>query len=198
VAIQVEVIVKFLPVAGEAMHNYVAELFAHFAQDPEKIIVGVPHVKEQGQAGVHADAELPLKSIPLLIPRRKIAKVVKAGLAYSNNFGFRSQLPQQGLGVIVKFGCTVRVHTRSGKQLPRMLAGKLQGGFAAIFTGAGYDHLGYPGFVCQLQYVSPVAVERIVGQVTADIYKFHGAHSSGFMPYCHGTLALLSEVGRIS
>jgi hypothetical protein len=56
----------------------------------------------------------------------------------------------------------------------------LQGFLAALGAGAGDDYLAYAGVKCRLYNLVAVGIKRVVREVTANVYEFHGAHCNGF------------------
>ncbi len=141
----------------------------HRLQDLQEIVVRVPLVQEHGQLALGRELELCLESCPLRFARREIAEIVEA--AFSDRDDLR--LPQQGaerrLGGLVPVGGMVRVHPGGGKEGARPRLRQLGSLLAAGHGTAGDDQARHAALGRTLDDLVTIGVERIVGQIGADI-----------------------------
>lgn len=107
--------------------------------------------------------------------RRKIAEVIQPTLAHCHHLRMRLQGAHFRFAFGSEFHCVVRMYAGGGVQKSRVLLRQLQGQRRVLAAGAGNHQLRHAGIACALQHRIAIAVERVVGEVGADIDQLHAA-----------------------
>lgn len=132
-------------------------------------------VQEQRLAVIGSQLQLAFERLVLRRARREIAEVIQPALTHGHHLRMRLQRPHFRFAFGGAFHRMVRVHTGGGVQESGVLLRQLQGQWRMLAASAGDHQLPHAGIACALQHRIAITVERVVGEVGADIDQLHVA-----------------------
>ena len=155
--------------AGKAMGDRARKFRKGRLQNVDEVVVSVPLMQEDRQAGFLCDLKLAPERIKLCIAWGEISEIVEAAFTNGDDSVFRDQGANERIAFIRVVGRVVRVHASSGKQ--HAVAGFCQGGRACItiVAAACDDNSGDTRIGCTLQHLVTIVIETVMRQVGANI-----------------------------
>lgn len=183
--VQVQVIVKLVSFASEAMHDAAAgKLVPEIFQDRQKARVRVTLMKKNRFADFTSQLQLLLKYLLLHRAWRKIAIEIQAGLTYGDDIsasGQRADLCQDFLAACARL---VGVDARRDREKSRVLFGNLLRALRGVKTGASDDHVHDPDVTSVLYDDIEIMHEGLVAQIGTDVDQRRGRIEGHCFGHC--------------